>query len=222
MQQIIIYAELLANLGQVSIAISLPSLCDESTGIELLQNDSILTHHEGRKKSLRLPADVVGTVTLKIPSNPTKELSFRLPISEHISRDPFKDNANPVPWTAESLDQDSTVFCRSCGIALVPSKTINDWKALPSQNWAEMMEFWHCHKPSENSNDQEKLLAKGYSSGNAPSVRPGIGFVDTCSLIVSKQDCSGLEVCYSFRFILWQLPHIFESIIRATRRRSSP
>ena len=203
MRQFTIYAELLANLGQVSIAISLPSLCDESTRIQLPHGDSISIHHQGREKTLRLPATVAQKATLKIPSSPVKELSFRLPLSERVSRHLFRENlGNPVPWTAESLNLDLIIFCRSCKSTLVPDKTVTVWKALPSQNWAEMMEFWHCHKPSEKHQDQEKLATTGNNSSNAPYLRSGIGLVDTCSLIVSEQDCFSLKVFHSFPFHL--------------------
>lgn len=73
--------------------------------------------------------------------------------------------------------------------------TIKAWKDLPSENWAEMMEFWHCHKPHDHDQrDPESLASKGYGANNAISAQPGIGFVDLTSFLFAESDCDGLKV----------------------------
>lgn len=40
--------------------------------------------------------------------------------------------------------------CAQCGAVVVRNATQSlHWNPLPSETWAEMMDFWHCHKPSE-------------------------------------------------------------------------
>ncbi|KAF4989583.1 hypothetical protein FGRMN_9045 [Fusarium graminum] len=65
---------------------------------------------------------------------------------------------------------------------------------LPSENWAEMMEFWHCHKPHDHEHqDPESLASKGYGANHAISAQQGTGFVDLTSFLFSEPDCRGLK-----------------------------
>ncbi|KAL1871063.1 hypothetical protein VTK73DRAFT_2259 [Phialemonium thermophilum] len=59
------------------------------------------------------------------------------------------EDDSAVPWPASDLRAGEPVRCRACGAVLVSVRAIEMWKDLPSENWAEMMEFWHCHKPGE-------------------------------------------------------------------------
>ncbi|KAF5682686.1 hypothetical protein FCIRC_4865 [Fusarium circinatum] len=84
--------------------------------------------------------------------------------------------------------------CRSCGSEFVAQNIINTWKDLPSENWAEMMEFWHCHKPHDHDHqDPESLATKGYGANHAISAQQGVGFVDLTSFLFSESDCRGLQ-----------------------------
>ncbi|KAF5022241.1 hypothetical protein F66182_5714 [Fusarium sp. NRRL 66182] len=81
-----------------------------------------------------------------------------------------------------------------CGNEFVAQNTINTWKDLPSENWAEMMEFWHCHKPHDHQHqDSESLATKGYGANHAISAQQGTGFVDLTSFLFQESDCSGLK-----------------------------
>lgn len=77
-----------------------------------------------------------------------------------------------VPWNHIALTQLSSncldgnmsddhrwsMSCAVCRTPIIPNcgTTIQTWKALPSETWAEMMDFWHCHKPhNDNHKDHE-------------------------------------------------------------------
>ncbi|RAL10820.1 HECT-type E3 ubiquitin transferase [Aspergillus homomorphus CBS 101889] len=72
-----------------------------------------------------------------------------------------------VPWRAMDMRAGTRVRCRLCEVVVLDRPGGFDrglgsgkrgeeegegikgwvWKDLPSGNWAEMMDFWHCHKP---------------------------------------------------------------------------
>ncbi|RAK78706.1 HECT-type E3 ubiquitin transferase [Aspergillus fijiensis CBS 313.89] len=56
-----------------------------------------------------------------------------------------------VPWRAPDMRPGTRVRCRRCESVVLdqPARSAEGWvwKDLPSGNWAEMMDFWHCHKP---------------------------------------------------------------------------
>lgn len=158
------------------------------------------------------------------------EYSFRMPLdpndnetcsssllacSDEISMDDF------VPWAARDMTPFTRVRCRGCReeILGVPDIKASNaagwtWKDLPSGNWAEMMDFWHCHKPDlhehedgENTgttdkgnqsngklNDAQNALIKGYGAANRVVAAPATVLVDVASFLVTEDDCKGLKV----------------------------
>jgi hypothetical protein len=83
---------------------------------------------------------------------------------------------------------------------LINAGRITEWKDLPSDNWAEMMEFWHCHKPVDHNNPSAgaetdgKTTNKGYGANNVISAQQGIGLIDVTSFVLSTDDCSAVLV----------------------------
>lgn len=63
------------------------------------------------------------------------------------------DSQIPTPWPSSYLtsfqSSESQFCCQQCDSAILSCSGISAWKALPSETWAEMMDFWHCHKPAE-------------------------------------------------------------------------
>lgn len=65
----------------------------------------------------------------------------------------LNDSQLSTPWSTNYLStfnsSSSEFSCLHCGNQLLSCQQINTWKSLPSETWAEMMDFWHCHKPSD-------------------------------------------------------------------------
>lgn len=108
-----------------------------------------------------------------------------------------------VPWTAGDLSSLTSVRCKDCGNMFLATPAPEDhpgsgwtWKDLPSGNWAEMMDFWHCHKPDppegHHPGGQEEV--KGYGAANRVVATRGTVLVDVPSFLVSGADCVGLKV----------------------------
>ncbi|KAJ2902563.1 hypothetical protein MKZ38_000393 [Zalerion maritima] len=192
---IVIYAELLSNIRQVSIAVSLSSPSTQGTIAEISTDGLTLRIlHDGSSRQLTLPSAVTAPRFLHIQQN-SLELSWRLPRRDSDrdgTLEPIENQA--IPWPASELDApDCQLQCRGCGSVLIQPGRIHSWKDLPSENWAEMMEFWHCHKPAvPDQEDHHHLTSRGYGANSSMAATKGVGFVDLTSFLVSEIDCSGV------------------------------
>ncbi|OAA48769.1 SNF2 family helicase [Metarhizium rileyi] len=192
---VFIYAELLSNIRQVSIATSLPSPTNARTVAKILDGGRRLCiEHDGQTMALDLPGTVSSDITLQLPQSPSTEMTWRLPLSCKGTPLPhFTPETQDVPWAALDLEPGSPVCCRNCNSIIISKHTIQSWKDLPSENWAEMMEFWHCHKPHDHSELQQETLAnRGYGANNAITAQSGIGFTDITSFMFDETDCQNL------------------------------
>ncbi|EKV04354.1 hypothetical protein PDIG_89890 [Penicillium digitatum PHI26] len=154
--------------------------------------------------------------------NPSYDFSFRMqvdPDEEALApRDEIIDEF--APWTAEEMSSSTRIRCRECEHLFLDSSLISEsvdqrtgerstpgwiWKDLPSGNWAEMMDFWHCHKPDphEGHEKEEKASAleieeqtaqtKGYGADSHVVAISGTVFVDVATFLVAEADCIGLK-----------------------------
>lgn len=197
MPNIYLYAELLLNIRQVTIFAILPSSCNETTHIELDSNHkSLRLQHEDDGASIELPCPVVDDANVKVPTIPTKELSFRLAVSgsSKLPGRTTPSSDNTVPWPASALTSETQLACGSCGNLLVTDVKV--WKDLPSGGWADMMDFWHCHKPTiEDMANGSAGSTKGYAASNVLGPTTGVGLVDISCFHLAESDCTGIMVC---------------------------
>lgn len=207
---ITLYAELLLHIRTVTLFASLRTNHSRETKARLSADGSCITvSHEGESASIRLPFNVKGggDAALSLPSAPpTKELTLRLQLEEQDDSNVFSTlqsgdrQANLVPWDGASLSQlhDLVIVCKGCGEVMVPRGNITQWRDLPNENWAEMMDFWHCHKPDEHHlHDHTHEAAtgqKGYAASNRLQAVEGVGHVDLTSFLLKEQDCEGAQV----------------------------
>lgn len=152
--QISLYAELLQNIRQVSLAASLPSPSNASTNATVTSDGSAIhLRHDGLDAQLALPASVdAAACPSPLPVQPVaSSLSWRLPLATAAAPQQQQQRSGDevVPWPATDLLPGEPVRCRGCGEPVVGAGRVGAWKDLPSENWAEMMEFWHCHKPDD-------------------------------------------------------------------------
>jgi hypothetical protein len=199
------YAELLANIRQISVIANLPTPSDLSTRVELSKNgQQISLLHQDVLTVLNLPGQAMPDVWLSRPILGLQELSWRLPVAGQLTRADFESNDSA--WPAASMGENVEFLCRGCSEPVVKKGAIQSWKDLPSENWAEMMEFWHCHKPSSRGSSDEaghrdtedSSLSKGYGANTKMTAHGEVGFVDITTLLFTTSDCSGVEVSHRF------------------------
>ncbi|KAL8733985.1 MAG: hypothetical protein Q9166_001746 [cf. Caloplaca sp. 2 TL-2023] len=195
MADISIYAELLLNIRQVTAVASLPSACNNTTSASLSSKDchALSIVHEGQSASIKLPAPIRAGCVPSISQASTRALSFRLPITDEATQEilPTRHNlAQNNTWPASTMTPYVEIACRFCHDPLV-HESVKTWKDLPSENWAEMMDFWHCHKPDTDDSPahQQNGLRKGYGAFNSIEPAPGVGLVDITYLLLMRQDC---------------------------------
>ena len=207
-----LYAELLPNIRQITLYAELPSpspSSDASSAPSISYSDSNYTvsiSHQAQTQALRLPARVSSRHVLPSALSPTKsplgsesvhEYTIRLPVDE--SEPPEGQQDLHVPWTAQDLSPDTRVRCRECKNELFTPQSDNNvvWKDLPSADWAEMMDLWHCHKPDTHPDDKEEDAdnekVKGYGASNRVLCEPGTVLVDVASFVFAEGDCQELK-----------------------------
>lgn len=62
------------------------------------------------------------------------------------------------------------------------------WKDLPSGNWADMMDFWHCHKP-ETEFKQTDAGNKYVGLQGGYAAVEGTALVELTYFLVAKGNC---------------------------------
>jgi len=207
---IFLYAEVLLHIRTVTLFASLHTCHNRETKVELTANGrSITVTHEGESATLRLPIKVEGggDAALSLPAQPpNKELTLRLQIQEKDDSDllaPLQSEerkTNIVPWDGAFMSalENAIICCANCHQEVVPAGKIRVWRDLPNENWAEMMDFWHCHKPDEHHLhdhiQRDAIGRKGYAAGNILRTVAGTGYVDLGSFLLKEHDCRGIKV----------------------------
>jgi hypothetical protein len=203
-----IYAELLPNIRQTSLAVTLCSAADASTSGTVTHSvTSSVVHiqHSGFSASLTLPARVAVPENYRLPIIPAR-LEWRLPVAAGDVR--VDGTASNVPWESKDLVAGGEVCCRKCEGVLVRKGVVAVWKDLPAEGWAEMMEFWHCHKPDDKHHhhhgdedghgqtktDEKTLSSRGYGADSTITAQSGVGFVDLTTFLFNEDDCEGIMV----------------------------
>lgn len=224
---IFVHAELLPNIRQLTLHVSLPNSASE---IDIRESTITLSESCRAVTVFTLHQDVELVETLKLPVKVTdasrRNLSFaghRVDIGEpkaHTAEYSFRLQVDPndagltvpnqglqeddyVSWTANDMSTCVALHCRFCKQMILDTASNSwQWKDLPSGNWAEMMDFWHCHKPEVHPDDKEgqkdieaqTASVKGYGAANRVVATPQTGLVDVASFLVTESDCHNIKV----------------------------
>lgn len=199
------YAELLINVRIISVSLRVKEALVEDVEVSL--NDDGASATLGVQEdscSVRLPARVasIHPRSFKLKATGAREASARLPLDEAWSR--MDDDETTIPWASVALQDVECAHCVNCNRNIIKPGVISAWKDLPSENWAEMMDFWHCHKPDvpklNGSDDQSH--GRGYSASSKLIARVGTALVDVDQFLFSERDVSNVTVG-AFSSHLW-------------------
>lgn len=186
------HAELLLNIKSITVSINLPSPSNSSTKLTLSKPSQLDFQHDGETTHFNLPACVAVSASLppRITAGETR-LSYRLPVAPE-SQPISAAVENYVPWSAISLSsfgRKVSLHCQTCSMELVNGEKVSTWKDLPSGNWADMMDFWHCHKPETDEvggpgeGSKYSGLQRGYRTIT------GTVLVELTYFLVAEGDC---------------------------------
>jgi ubiquitin-protein ligase E3 D len=199
----LMYAELLSNINRISVLAALQTPSTRETKATLSENGrQIQLVHDGTTTILALPALASSITNLKQPPLGSQEISWSIGLRSLLTTysKPKPSDTPSTPWQASQLPEKAQISCRNCGNILVAAGTVETWKDLPSENWAEMMDFWHCHKPDIHKQDTAKsqsnnrLEERGYGATQRFTAQNGVGFVDLTYFLLSKGNCQGIKV----------------------------
>jgi hypothetical protein len=195
-----LYAEFLLNIRQVTIYASLK--LDNSADLNAFVSSdrkSLTVTYDGSSATIIFPSGVSGKATIEFPIQRRALISLRLEIAEDDkpSHGIGMEVANDSPWSADTLSPASQIACRACrNEILKPLK--REWKDLPRDDWAEMMDLWHCHKPSETPSAHKQGANEGYAAMKRPQLTAGVGLVNTCHILLPEHECCNLKVSLAF------------------------
>ncbi|KAL9110046.1 MAG: hypothetical protein Q9227_005385 [Pyrenula ochraceoflavens] len=194
-EKLYLYAEVLANIRQVTLYASLQSWKNEQTDITVASNKRTITvYHDGEIAQIFLPTKVAGTAKVTLPVERAKELSLRLEIADPDTVMQNRNEAEPPDaWAASTLTSQTSLACHKCHHTLHDSAKEFTWKDLPSQNWAEMMDYWHCHRPSNGQSSFDTATSSGYGPSDRLKARQGTALVDVQTFLMSPEDCLGIK-----------------------------
>lgn len=197
MPKIYLYAEILTHLRQLSLHASLQTAKEEGTKVDVSTDKKVITvAHDGETQKLYLPTQISGTAQVIFPILKETEISARVQIDDEHEWKCNISNEIEAPWMAADLTKENTIQCRLCNANIILRDTIQQWKDLPSENWAELMDFWFCHKPhDESQNDTaDAAQAKGISPQSKLAVAQGVGMTDLTSIVLHNVDCQNVRV----------------------------
>ncbi|EXJ78012.1 hypothetical protein A1O3_09171 [Capronia epimyces CBS 606.96] len=193
---IYLYAEALTHIRQLTLHASLQTEKNEHTKILLSSDKKIITAlHDGQSASIYLPTQISGTAHVTFPIDKKTEISARLQIDDLGQLKPDIDESGgiEVPWTAGALTANTAIRCKDCGADVLQAGRVTVWKDLPSEHWAELMDFWFCHKPHDNSTHEHAAESKGFSPTSKFTATPRVGLVDAVSFLLHEEDCPNVQ-----------------------------
>lgn len=213
-----LHAELLPNIRQLTLYISVPpntprsdlqiNLSDSRRAVTVTtSSDTNQDDPSSTSETIKLPARVSESSRRILQQQPPStqsesesEYSFRMQVDDNdtsLHKDESTLNDGFIPWTATDMSAHTRLRCVKCHNPILNEGKV--WKDLPSGNWAEMMDFWHCHKPDPPEEERNKdgedpnAVVKGYGAGNQLVAVEGTVLVDVTSFLVKGVDCLGVE-----------------------------
>lgn len=197
MPKIYLYAEILSHIRQLTIYASLQNEKQEGTRIDVSSDKKLVTVvHDGESQSIYLPTQISGTAQVTFPLERKTEISARVQIDDLNEWKDQQSTGIESPWTATDLSSETSIQCKSCHAQILPAGKVTTWKDLPSENWAELMDFWFCHKPHDDAQTEDDSAAqsKGFSAKSKLAISQGIGMTDLSSLVLHSEDCERVKV----------------------------
>ncbi|ANZ75500.1 BA75_02346T0 [Komagataella pastoris] len=151
------YAELLTQINVLCVYIeeSRADFSDSTINVKILKG-ALLVERGCSKYNLPIPLinpDLEKLPNISIHDN-FVEIRIRLKQSNRFNETNILMEAEPK-WSATYLRTigEFSFNCGNCRAKLINKNRVSSINAMPSEMWAELMEFWHCHKPGSVISD---------------------------------------------------------------------
>lgn len=116
-------------------------------------------------------------------------LCLRIPVKEEL---PENFTHSTSDWSAKTFSSCREVQCIKCDKVLL--KNPLKWHQKPSEYWTELMDLWHCHKPTH---DEMPAAESMYSKPLNLIPQPGLVLVGETYLQPHSQDIAACRHCYN-------------------------
>lgn len=161
------YVELLSRISSISVLVEEEDENVRFIAENLVQIDSRLIKlvlQDQQAINIPLPIDVARIPNLTSCFKQKGNIvSIRLPLVDvkvDRSTNALMSISSSYKWSASYLRKsvaNYTFNCLSCNHTLIDYSNIKSVLDMPSELWAEMMDFWHCHKPDTKTSYAEKF-----------------------------------------------------------------
>ncbi|KAK9325636.1 ubiquitin-conjugating enzyme E2-binding protein [Lipomyces orientalis] len=194
------YAELLPRISQITLTMS-----------PLTVVPSHLTRLSSSKIYVKTTSDSAAR-TIVLPGRTAKDAPLSLQQSCQLDsnnktgslrvkaeREERKEHISPLQ--AKQLSGCKSVQCSKCGLVLL--KDNMQYLDLPSENWYEMLDYWHCHKPDhKHGHEGGDVISKDALKPRRSFALVGLTYVmvvrnDICSERIKVLDTSPKMVACS-------------------------
>ncbi|KAF2459792.1 HECT-like ubiquitin-conjugating enzyme-binding-domain-containing protein [Lineolata rhizophorae] len=218
-RSIAIYAEHLLHTRTISVHAAFAPLAaaPPALGAALAPDRlALLVRRGDQRAALALAAPVAapapapaGPLDLPLPRGAARAGAFALRLrvgaaAAGVAAEDARENV--VPWSGAALaaaagggeegagrDVAACVRCGGCRGGVLRAEKARAWRDLPREDWAEMMEFWHCHKPG-GGGEGEGGEAKGYAAGGRVRALEGVVGVAKAYFLVEEEACVNVEL----------------------------
>lgn len=180
------YCEHHENIRIVHVSVTLPSPADALTALDIYDRKTLRLRHAFQSYTIALPASL--TVT-QLPRPIIVGNTWTYRIAADVIK---KSGSNEVPLS--SPDSLQSLQCIKCNTRILSSKAL-DWRLLPSENWMELMDSWHCHRGVSDEHhheihDQYALPDHIVSAAERIHARPGMGLLGPSHMLIHQSDMS--------------------------------
>lgn len=185
------FSEHLPRLKTTTVQIELPR--DQIELVEV-KNDSVVINSS---IVIKLPNEIQSSKTSYAVNSVSPQLtSIRICETQagFLANDSIESFLqDQYQWNISNIQEyhmHDVLKCVSCGSPIIDLEQVRKLLPMPSELWYEMLDFWHCHKPTvENSNIG--LLKKF----NQLKPNPKTLIIGSYYFIVNPEDWTNIETC---------------------------
>ncbi|KAK9237609.1 ubiquitin-conjugating enzyme E2-binding protein [Lipomyces kononenkoae] len=175
------FAELLPHIAQISLTIS-PL---DAVPIHFTRISSSKLYVKATSESAASIITLPGSTTKDVPISLQQLCQLNSDIktgSVRLKAERDEREEHIVPLSARQLSDCKAVQCRECGADLLKDNV--KFLDLPSENWYELLDYWHCHKPDHDHGHG----AQNSISKHALKPRKSLALVGLAHIMTIKDD----------------------------------